>query len=210
MSLNPIFTPVQTTESVIKNLDIQNGWLYFATDSGRMYLDTIDDRISVGGSGGGVAIYYGESQNPEYNKDTELYSILKDDVKDTSLKVGDLILNSDGGFYKVKVISEEYYICTLLSISGVNGNVTSKAIPSLILDDFYDTNIINGSEVGIGFTAKSALGPDEQPLAKTLTITWKLFDGDTMYQSSTFTVEHGVPKYFEFGDYLRPSVVSTL
>jgi hypothetical protein len=40
MSSNPIFTPVQSTEATIKSLDVQNGHLYFATDTGRMYLDT--------------------------------------------------------------------------------------------------------------------------------------------------------------------------
>jgi hypothetical protein len=62
MSLNPIFTPVQSTEERIKELDRQHGRLYFATDTGRMFLDTESDRINVGGSGGGISIYYGDSE----------------------------------------------------------------------------------------------------------------------------------------------------
>jgi hypothetical protein len=103
MSSNPIFTPVQTTEANMKNQDLQNGWLYFATDSGRMYLDTESKRISVGGFGGnsGISIYYGDTEKPTQDETTKLYSIPKTDVQDENVKEGDLILNSDGGFYKV-------------------------------------------------------------------------------------------------------------
>ena len=106
MSSNPIFTPVQSTEDVIKNLSVQNGWLYFATDTGKMYLDTASGRIGVGGIGGGISIYYGETEKPEQDETTELYSIPKTDVKEGTPKVGDLILNSDNGFYKVEVTEE--------------------------------------------------------------------------------------------------------
>ena len=83
MSSNPIFTPVQTTEATIKGQDIQHGYLYFATDTGRMYLDTATERISVGGvGGGGIAIYYGDTESPTKDETTSLYSIPKEDVKE--------------------------------------------------------------------------------------------------------------------------------
>jgi hypothetical protein len=88
-----------------------------------MYLDTDTKRISVGGGGGGVAIYYGNTEEPEKDEEADRYSIPRTDVPDSSLQIGDLILNSDGGFYKVLNITEEYYICTLLSISGTGGIV---------------------------------------------------------------------------------------
>ena len=121
MSSNTIFTPVQTTEATIKQQDIHNGWLYFATDTGRMYLDTASERISVGGIASGVSIYYGNADEPIKDETTDLYTILKTEVADGPLEEGDLILNSDGGFYKVNSITENSYICTLLSISGVGG-----------------------------------------------------------------------------------------
>jgi len=216
MNSNPIFVPVQGSEKQIQKSAVQEGWLYIATDSGRMYLDTETGRIKVGGSGdgsGGVGLHYGESKKPV--KDNELYSILKTEVQGSFPQLGDLILNSDGGFYKVVDITDEAYICSLMSVSGTgDGTGPAKAIPSLILDDFYDVNIINGSDVNVSFVATSANDAQGVPYAKQLTITWKLFDGDsktgTMYQSSTFTANSGEKKSFNFGPYLRESTTSTL
>ena len=66
MNSNPlIFTPVQGTDKVIQSLDHQTGWLYFATDTGKMYLDNEDARISVGGGkGDGISMYYGSAGSP--------------------------------------------------------------------------------------------------------------------------------------------------
>jgi hypothetical protein len=108
------FIPIVAPESKISNKDIQNGCLYFATDTGKMYLDTSNQRISVGGSGGGGAsIYYGNVKDPAYDKITDEYTFPKESVGNAILKVGDLILNVDGGFYKVKNIADKDYICTL-------------------------------------------------------------------------------------------------
>mgnify|MGYP003299493278 CR=1 FL=1 len=102
-----------------------------------------------------------------------------------------------------------------MTISGGTavGPVETR-VPSLILEDFYDVNIINGSPVGVWFTATSANNTNGNPLAKSLTITWKLFDGDsktgTLYQTSTIPVNSGERTYFEFGSYLRESTTSTL
>jgi hypothetical protein len=178
MSSNPIFTPVQTTESVIKNLERQNGWLYFATDTGRMYLDTETDRISVGGfgGGGGASIYYGDATEPPKDETTEHYSIAKNDVSNTDLiKEGDLILNSDGGFYKVESITEEYYICTLLSVSGTNsGPVVSEKKPTIKFT-INNTNLINGQEAYFTVEGKSALEDDGvTPVDTDLYVTYAL------------------------------------
>ena len=89
MSSNPIFTPVQTSEAKIRDLDLQHGCLYFATDTGRMYLDTENERISVGGIASGVSIYYGNVEEPVQDETNKLYSIYVADVEDGSAKKGD-------------------------------------------------------------------------------------------------------------------------
>ena len=217
MSSNPIFTPVQGSEAQIRNAVVQNGSLYFATDSGKMYLDTPNGRISVGGGGGsseGAALYYGTATKPVEDENGQFYSIEVEQVNGYP-KTGDLILNSDGGFYKVESATQTHYICTLLTISG--GTTVAPVetrVPSLLLEDFYDVNIINGSSVGVWFTATSANNANGNPLAKSLTITWKLFDGDaksgTLYKTSSFSVPSGERFYFEFGSHLRDSTTSTL
>jgi hypothetical protein len=43
------FTPISADEDQIHSKEIQNGNLYFATDSGRIYLDMMNERKSFGG-----------------------------------------------------------------------------------------------------------------------------------------------------------------
>ena len=182
MNSNPIFVPVQGSEKQIRSAAVQEGWLYIATDSGRMYLDTDTGRIPVGGGEGssdGAGLYYGSDEKPVEDENGQYYSIAVDFVDGYPQK-DDLILNADGGFYKVVSVTDKAYICTLLTVSGNgSGGVVETRIPSLLLEDFYDVNIINGSSVSVYFTATSADNTNGNPLAKSLTITWKLFDGDS-------------------------------
>ena len=220
MSSNPIFTPVQSTEDVIKNLSVQNGWLYFATDTGKMYLDTASGRISVGGIGGGVSIYYGETEKPEQDETTELYSIPKTDVKEGTPKVGDLILNSDNGFYKVNSVTEDNYICILLAISGIGGggNVSATKKPTIKFS-ISNTNLINGQKAYFTVEGKSALEDDQiTPVDTDLYVTYAL--GTRISQSVVNNYYQQTIKYptenghfigeIEFGSYLKPSASSVL
>ena len=218
MSSNPIFTPVQASEAQIKDLELQNGWLYFATDSGRMYLDTDTKRISVGGGGGGVAIYYGNTEEPEKDEEADRYSIPRTDVPDSSLQIGDLILNSDGGFYKVLNITEEYYICTLLSISGTGGIVgpasTKPKIQSFSVDN---VSVINGQKAYFTIKGESAKDADI-PVDTTLNITYSLGTKVSTvvnnYYTQTMSVTTDEDGKFEttieYGSYLKQSATSVL
>ena len=220
MSSNPIFTPVQSTEDIIKSLNVQNGWLYFATDTGKMYLDTASGRISVGGVGGGVSIYYGETEKPEQDETTELYSIPKSDVKEGTPKVGDLILNSDNGFYKVNSVTEDNYICILLAISGIGGggNVSATKKPTIKFS-ISNTNLINGQKAYFTVEGKSALEDDQiTPVDTDLYVTYAL--GTRISQSVVNNYYQQTIKYptenghfvgeIEFGSYLKPSASSVL
>ena len=63
------FYPVQGSESKIKAQTTQDGHIYFATDTGKIYLDTNGKRISVGGAG--AAIYYGDTSTPTELEDEQ-------------------------------------------------------------------------------------------------------------------------------------------
>lgn len=156
MSINPVFIPVQAKESKIKNLDLMPGYLYFATDTGKMYLDTIDDRINVGGAG--ASIYY---NNGEAIEKEEYWLIDRNTLLNSndSPTIKDILLNeNDGCFYKIENIDINYFICTRISVSG-NGEITgpTKSLPSLFLSKELekqpDSNIINGSDWIVYFTA---------------------------------------------------------
>jgi hypothetical protein len=165
------FNPVQGAESKIKSHGVQDGNLYFATDTGKMFLDANGKRISVGGAG--AAIYYAKGQVIEHPKG--YWIISKADMVNAldSPSLNDIILNvDDGTFYKVEVVTQVEYQCSRLSISGGANNGTAPASqPSLqFVGEFGDNNVINGSKVGIWFVANSALGQDGLPLNNKLTI----------------------------------------
>ena len=58
---NTSFRPVRGTDKTISSLPITDGYIYFATDSGKIYLDKENERILVGGGVGSV-IFYGNAE----------------------------------------------------------------------------------------------------------------------------------------------------
>lgn len=207
------FQPVMGSENLIKLQTKQDGKVYFATDTGKMFLDAHGKRVSVGGAG--AAIYYAEGTVAE--DEDGYWQVDKGLLQNPSdaPAVNDIILNeTDGAFYKVEEIKGSIFYCSRIAISGGGSATPSTTRPSLMLEDLETTNIINGSDIRLNFTATSMNGADGQPLNPKLTITWKLFEGDsetgTMYYSSSMQVDSGVPSYLDFGSYLRDSTTSTL
>lgn len=208
------FWPVQGAESKIKAHAVKDGNVYFATDTGKMFLDTNGKRISVGGAG--AAIYYAESVPVEGN---DYWEINRGDLVNPadSPNVDDIILNiTDGAFYRIESISGSMFYCTRLAISGSGtGGAAVTVRPSLVLEELDSVNIINGSDIGIWFTATSMTGEDGLPLNSKLTITWRLYEGTSsesgsMYYSSSLQVNSGERTFLDFGSYLRHSATSTL
>ena len=157
------FNPLQASEKTIENATLAPGFLYFATDSGKIFLDTVDKRINVGG--GGTAIYYASSTSVVERPDGS-YWINKNNLDNerVSLKSGDLIINSDGRFFKVLSFNEDtnIIICSLLAVSGTGGG--TGGIPDGpsgnekdIIVDWHDMvySFIAGTPYYISFTATS-------------------------------------------------------
>ena len=67
--MNTPFIPIQGKRNTIQAQSIVEGNLYFATDTGEMFLDTATDRIPVGG--GGASILY--SSAPSVTQDLMLF-----------------------------------------------------------------------------------------------------------------------------------------
>ena len=65
------FRPVQCTEATIKDKTSINGFLYFATDSKKIYLGKEGKFLPMGGSTG---IYYGNRTPEEGEADSEVTS----------------------------------------------------------------------------------------------------------------------------------------
>ena len=158
------FIPVRGLESKIKDTTqnpIIDGHVYFATDSGKIYVDAQGKRVPMGAAG--AAIYYGLTEKPQESGDYFLLPV--NDVSGTP-KVGDLILNADGGFYKVSSVDAENYTCVQVSVSG-NGegpSVSSKQ-PTCILT-MSNTSFINGQPASFHVSGASALGADGKPIPR--------------------------------------------
>lgn len=102
-----IFRPVRCSEEKLNILDIQDGYLYFTTDTQKLFLDQNGKRIEMCGYTG---IYYG-IKDIKYNNDglapNPDITFLQTEIEGNKLpETGDLILNQDGNFYKV--LSIEY------------------------------------------------------------------------------------------------------
>lgn len=121
--MNMPFRPIQGTEEVITKQVLAPGFVYFATDSGKIFLDTEFERISVGG--GGVAVLYASAIEIKEDLTDFSYLIYKTDLdnEDAVPKEGDLIINSDGRFFKVLSYNKDSGLmkCSLIAVSGTGG-----------------------------------------------------------------------------------------
>lgn len=129
--------PLQVYRGTMDNInskltEIEDGRLIFAVDSKQIYLDyDVDNspfegptRIKFGGSTG---IWYGKKENVE---DSELVVFSLNELEDANEYPSpkDLILNTDGSFYKVKEVFEatDQILALRLTVSGVGGGGPSS------------------------------------------------------------------------------------
>ena len=167
------FSPIQGLESVVLSQAITPGNLYFTTDSGKILLDTSEKRIVLGSSG--AALYYAAAKNLKVNTD-DSFTIPYDTLEDQKAlpKKDDLIINSDGRFFKVNYFSGSpdeagsYVNCKLIAVSGTGGsssgsggtggNTGDTTDPRNIQVE-YDPNFsytfLYGSSYGLTLTASS-------------------------------------------------------
>ena len=96
------FNVVKGTEATIKACNPLKGYLWFALDTRKIYYSDGEDFISMGGNS---SVFYGTLTWSEDNlPDTDQveFDFTMDDIEgDATPNVNDLILNSDGCFYRV-------------------------------------------------------------------------------------------------------------
>ena len=223
------FVPVRGTEAKIAAavMGFNDGYLYFATDSGRIYLDYIDSdgnqvvRANVGGSGqGNSGIYYAnKSLTNDEKLETEIIFRI-DEIEGGIYPVkDDLIVNvPEGSFYRVIEPSPHFSSVTAerLTISGGGGSSSTLAEDiDLMLEPLDTVNLINGQSQFIYFTATSAKNNKGNEIDSKLTITYTLAyteDGInyTVYKTDKFIVNSGERSSFDFGQYAKKSSSSRL
>lgn len=156
MSVELDFIPVRGKESTILTQTPREGNIYFATDTGKIYMDVKDEltgelaHLPVGGSG--AAVLYAQVADIQQMGDGSYkvpYNLLEN--KEASPNVGDLIINlSDGKFLKVSAIEEEECYCSLIAVSGTGGggggdgpSSSSKESVSLTVFNRYPVLLYN-------------------------------------------------------------------
>lgn len=173
------FRPIRGTEASIEKASIVDGRIYFATDSGKMFMDKDKSRIPIGGGTSGI--HYA---NKVFDKELEvenfifsLFDIEGNEDGSTNLtipKINDLILNiPDGSFYRVLEVNsiDDEIICSRLTIagSGGGGNVDEN-IGKSKLTRLTPTNItvLTGKEykVGLNYSAIDGSGNEITTRAK--------------------------------------------
>jgi hypothetical protein len=212
---NVTFQPVQGKESSILNLPIVEGRVDFAIDTGKIYVETDVARVPMGGAG--AAIVYGNASNLEEDENTQAYHFPKTalEPKQSEPKVGDIILNSDGKFFRVLSVESGFFKCSLLAVSGSGegggGGGGGKTRPTLLLEELDTYNLINGQDAKVYLTATSA-SVNGVSLAKDINIKWTLTaSGEaTPYHNEQKTVQSGIRNFIDFGKYLRESTMTTV
>lgn len=215
------FRPVTGTDEQIQNTMKNPGYVYFASDTGKIYVDLDNEhRIAMGGSG--VAVLYGNASGLE--ADEQGYYSLGFDVLEEEVlpKEGDLILNNlDGGFYRVIEVDtdEETMLCQRLSISGNGsgggtggtGGITKKI--GITLKSLETSNLINGQICYLTYTANSGI-EDGEVLDERLTVNWVISEvigtSTIDYAQGVIDVDNGGTYDFEFGTKLRNNTKSRI
>lgn len=117
------FRPYRGKDENIKAIPYSEGYVYFATDTGRIYIDYKNERLTMGGNG--ASLFYA-NDNDVFIDLLDHYYIDIATLEDPSsaIKPSDLIINSDGSFYKViEVDLEEQRIeCNRIAVSGSGGS----------------------------------------------------------------------------------------
>lgn len=206
------FVPVRGKEKNIEVLDKQEGRLYFTTDTGKILMDVSnDERIILGGSG--ASLYYALCENVIENADGT-YSLPNNSLEDQSAKPkeGDLIINSDGAFYKVLIINEDNFVCNRLAVSGTGGGgggggdtPSGNKITLTVEGVSSQSQFIYGQIAYITLIASNTLG---NPVAYSIKIINQ--NGDKTF-TDEYTVGDGLfpnntPVQFELGSKLREGI----
>lgn len=210
------FYPVRGKEENILNKPHQDGYIYFATDTGRIFLDTkTSDKLPVGGTG--ASLYYGNDSAPQQDQ-----LIDSDYILDLSLienysrcKINDLILNqADGSFYKINEINLNgmTVLCTRLAVSGNgsgsdSGSTGKRGRVSIEVVD-GETNILNKEKAVVKITVNS-MTYDGDPVQGQIPVLISFAAKDKnsgiykTYLTDSKTAQHGVPFTYDVTKYLR-------
>lgn len=213
------FRPVQGLEEKIKDFPQTEGYFYVATDTGRVYLDTAtENKLPIGSSG--VQVIYGTDDNIEVEYDSDenpiSYLILISKLSTIGYHPDDLILNSDGCFYRIiestiNDENEECVRCEKLTVGGGGTEQEHKVLgtTSMVLNCTKD--ILNDEKASVTILVKCRTinnEPQTSSVEGVLTVSQqsKTSGGyEQIWSSDPLIFEHNVPQTIDLTNILRDS-----
>ncbi len=219
------FKVVRGLEENIQALPIIDGYVYFAHDSGRMYMDVHGERVPVGG-GNGVVIHYGRIPEDLEPESLNTYSITIDmfENQKVSPQIGDLILNSDGRFLRITDFDGEYYKCVTVLVSGVGGGGSTggdigigQALQLRLERQTPSSTVLNGQSVPVIITATSPKDTNGVELDQEIYLSYTISTFENNAVGTTYVSQRPLPDLrsgesmtYDFGPELRPNVTSQI
>ncbi len=209
------FRPVRGLEEKILRGKYQEGFIYFATDTGNIFIDAQGiARIPMGGRG--AAIIYAKATFVQ-NSGDDYYTFYMDELEnpDDKLKVGDLVINNDGSFYKVVDIDDitRAVTCARIAVSGSGGGgggeTTKKQRGRLTVTGLTEADLLNGDECKIQIVATSATedGVPVDPGTDAMKVTIQFYadNASVPFYTDTKKLTHAKPIVYDATNFIRQS-----
>ena len=171
MANKNLFNPVMGTEERVQAQSSSPGAVYFTTDTRKIYLDFDNEKLPMGGN---IGLFYGNMKLdvPVSDEQKEFEFKMSDIVGNEDginilvPNVNDLILNSDGCFYKVLSVDGNdigaFLNTEKLTIAGTGGGGSGGSTPedgslaSFKVGKFqYPKSVLQGKPCNVQFAVKS-------------------------------------------------------
>ena len=143
------FKPVKGIDEQIQSLRYTPGAVYFATDTKKIYLDVDGMRKPMGGNSG---IYYGTLKHTITDPSIVEFEFTLNDIDGEEVpNIDDLILNSDGCFYRVINNQSEDFegnsiiIAKKLTVAGSGGSGGGSSTPGV--EDLLEFDAVGSNAV---------------------------------------------------------------
>ena len=204
-----IFQPIRGSEENINRLPKHDGFVYFAYDSGNIYMDKNDERFLMGSSSSGFFWCNGSSMDivkaSDDDSDTTYTIAFKALENDILPKKDSLILNVDGRFFRVKLIDKinEKIYANLIAVSGSGSGSGSggQVINERDVDITWDNRTIaQGNTYVYGQSYNAVFTPiTTAPGDINCTVTFKIFDREHNIEKEPLvqTGRSGAKMYFD-------------
>ena len=207
------FRPVRGDDRTIKSKAPTQGYVYFATDTKKIYLGEKDSFIPMGGNSG---IYYGNRFLTEDEEESEntVFDFADVEIEGDQLpNVDDLILNiPDGCFYRVlstNSIGDIFVTAERLTIAGSGGGGsggggTGSSTPIIMLDDSIKTFTFAQEKMQISFRGelRGEIGNNKIDMVQ-------YYLGPTLIYTDTKGYDFNETIYFDIAPYKKQLSTST-